>query len=311
MRKKPELLISAASIEQIQRYLNAGATAFLIGEATYGMRLPGDFTLEQIQQATQLAHHNGAKIYVAVNNVLDNHTIATLPAYLESLQTIGVDAIVFGDPAVLMTARVSAPNLALHWNAEMTSTNFATANYWGKRGATRFVLARELNMEQVLEVKANTTLAIQVHVHGLTNIYHSKRPLVENYSQFLQGKSVIDAKATGMFLIETERPLERFPIYEDMNGTHIMSSDDVCILEYLHELMAVDIDSFKIEPLLKSPEYNEIVVRAYRTAIDAYYENPDTYEFNEEWLAPVQAKQQEEVPDRELSFGFFYKEQVY
>ncbi|QHT62015.1 U32 family peptidase [Paenibacillus lycopersici] len=314
MATKPELLIDAASLADMERLIEAGADAFVIGEARYGMRLPGDFDIAGIAAAVKLAHAHRVSVYAAVNNMMDNATVDTLPEYLRALADAGVDAVVFGDPAVLMAAREAAPDMKLHWNAEMTSTNYATANYWGRRGASRVVLARELNMDQIIGVKQNTPLAVQVQVHGMTNIYHSKRPLVHNYfvHQNKDGAEenvpVHGKREDGLYLVEAERPGERFPIYEDANGTHIMSSDDLCMLENLHELMEVNIDSFRIEGLLKSITYNETVVRAYRAAIDAYMADPEGYAFNEAWLESIQALQD---PGRELSYGFFYKEQVY
>ncbi|QYR23436.1 U32 family peptidase [Paenibacillus sp. sptzw28] len=315
---KPELLTGAASINEMERLIEAGADAFIIGESRYGLRLSGDFDAAAIAQAAELAHSRNVRVYAALNNVMDNDTVKTLPDYVRQLADAGVDAIVFGDPAVLMTVRTAAPGMKLHWNAEMTSTNYETANYWGRRGATRVVLARELNMEQVIEAKAHTALEVQVQVHGLTNIYHSKRPLVHNYLEHQSqredaGDCLSDSFPRGkiedgLYLIETERPDERFPIYEDANGTHIMSSDDLCMIENLHELMEAGIDSFRIEGLLKSIEYNEMVVRSYRAAIDAYFSNPDGYSFQEKWLEDISKLQS---PDRELSYGFFYKEQVY
>src|SRR5690606_16112650 len=109
-----------------------------------------------------------------------------LPAYIQAVHSYGADAIVYGDPAVLMAVKEHAPGMKLHWNAEMTSTNYATADYWGRRGATRYVLARELNMEQIIEIKQNSKLEIQVQVHGMTAIYHSKRSLVQSYAEHQQ-----------------------------------------------------------------------------------------------------------------------------
>ncbi len=321
MVTKPELLASAATLEELERLIAAGADAFVIGEARYGMRLPGDLDTNQIAEAVKLAKPHGVKIYAAINNVMDNETVGLLSDYIRKISDAGVDGIVFGDPAVLMTVKRIAPELKMHWNAEMTSTNYGTANYWGRRGATRFVLARELNMEQVLEAREHTSLEIQVQVHGLTNIYHSKRPLVHNYMDHhekserrpIMDEGVLSNLAKGklddgLYLIETERPDERYPIYEDANGTHIMSSDDICMLENLHELMEAGIHSFKIETLLKSTVYNETVIRSYRAAIDAYAADPDGYAFKEEWLDAIVELQD---PARELSYGFFYKEQVY
>ncbi|MBD3917828.1 U32 family peptidase [Paenibacillus sp. PR3] len=310
--KKPELLVTASNLEELQRLIAAGADAVLIGDSRFGTRVPGDFTHEQMAEAVSIAKqaNRDVRIYVAMNNIVDNKMVEELPAYVTELERIGVDAVAFGDPAILMAVRANAPKLKLHWNAEMTSTNHDTANFWGRRGATRFVCARELNMEQIAGMKARTDLEVQVQVHGMTNIYHSKRSLVQSYMDFK--KLAEGANANGdeadMYLMEADRPDERYPIFEDSNGTHIMSADDLCMIENLQELMEANIDSFKIEGLMKSVDYNETVVRAYRTAIDAYCKDPEHYRFQEEWLEAIQAKQH---PDRELSYGFFYKEQVY
>lgn len=310
MNQKPELLVTAGSLAESKRLLAAGADALLVGERKFGLRLPGDMQIAEIAEAVKAAHAQGAKIYVALNNIMDNVVLDELPSYVGQLKKAKVDAIVFGDPSVLMAVKAEAPEIKLHWNAEMTSTNYVTANYWASKGASRVVLARELNMEQVIEFKQHAKLEVQVQVHGATNIYHSKRGLVQSYNAH-QGREA-DGKGfgseRGMYLIEAERQDERYPIYEDANGTHIMSSDDICMLENLHELMEAGIDSLKIEGLLKSTEYNETVVRAYRKAIDTYAADPSAYEFDEQWLDPIRELQPE---GRELSFGFFYKEQVY
>ncbi|GGG83928.1 peptidase U32 family protein [Paenibacillus radicis (ex Gao et al. 2016)] len=310
MTYKPELLTTAGSIEELKRLMDAGANAFVIGEARYGMRLGGDFDPAAIAEAVKLASPRGVNIYVSLNNLMDNSVLDSLPGYVRSLSEAGVNGIVFGDPAVLMAVRAEAPHIPLHWNAEMTSTNYRTAEYWGKRGATRFVLARELNMDQIIEMKSATKLQLEVQVHGITNIYHSKRSLVNSYLDHQQDTGRLDQldQHRGLYLTEDERPGERYPIYEDANGTHIMSSDDLCMLENVHELLEVGVDSLKIEGVMKSIEYNEAVVRAYRQAIDAYMADPEAYAFQEEWLDDIKAVQD---PNRELSYGFFYKEQVY
>jgi U32 family peptidase len=307
---KPELVVSSGSVTELKRLIEAGADAVIVGEERYGLRLPGEVKLEELQAAVGWAHERGAKVYVALNNIFDNDSLEGLSNYIKQLQQYGVDALIFGDPAVLMAVRSLSSPIKLHWNAEMTSTNYATANYWGQHGASRVVLARELNMEQVLEFKQRTELECEVQVHGITNIYHSKRELVKNYLAH-QGKESAPKDRSierGLFLIEHERRDQRYPVYEDRNGTHIMSSEDICMLENLPELMEGHIDSVKIEGLLKSTAYNEAVVRSYRAVIDAYAEDPQSYMFKQEWLDAIEQLQD---PDRELSYGFFYKEQVY
>ncbi|MEB3101990.1 peptidase U32 family protein [Ferviditalea candida] len=309
MSYRPEILVTAGSLEEVSRMVEAGADAVNIGEQKYGLRLPGDIPLEQIAQAVDIARGRQARIIVSVNQIMNNEALAELPDYLRRLEQFGVEAIVFGDPAVLVTAKKHAPGLKLHWSAEMTSTNYATANYWADKGASRAILARELNMEEVLEIKRNALVEIQVQVHGMTNIYHSKRELVKSYFEH-RGKPADRAadKERGLYLVEMERRELAFPIYEDVNGTHIMSSDDICMIEGLHELMEGRIDSFKIEGLMKTTEYNELVVRVYREAVEAYLSDPGAYRLNPEWLEQIKRLQD---PKRELTFGFYYKEQVY
>lgn len=311
MTRKPELLVPAGSLKELERYLQAGASAVLIGEAKYGMRLPGDMELPDIGEAVRIAHERGARVYVRVNNLMGNHILEDVRGYVKRLAELGVDAVEFGDPAVLQIVREEAPQLKLHWNSEMTTTNFATANYWGSKGATRVVLARELNMDELTGMHPALKIEAEVQVHGMTNIYHSKRSLVQSYMTH-QGRPVdpqSDLGLTrGLFLIEAERRDEKFPIYEDVNGTHIMSSDDICILEDLHLLMAADVDSFKIETILKPIGYNETVIASYRQAMDTYVQDPEQYELDEAWIDAIREIQD---PERELSFGFFYKEQVY
>lgn len=309
-RRKPELLIGAGSLDEISRYAAAGADAFYIGDERFGMRLTGQIGEERIGEAIALAHRLGTKAYIVCNGILHNETLPELPGFLRTVAASGADAVVFGDPAVLIAMREAGVQLPLHWNAEMTATNYRTADYWIGKGATRVFLARELNLDEVIEIRRRLKAEVQVQVHGMTNIYHSRRTLLANYWRH-QGRSAEGEQLTpdrGLYLVEQERQDETYPIFEDASGTHVMSGDDLCMLESLHELMEVGIDSFRIESMLKSADYNEAVVRSYRAAIDAYAADPDSYRFDEAWLEAIRRLQD---PKRELSFGFYYKEQVY
>lgn len=310
--KTPELLIPAGSAEQMIAYAEAGADALLVGDNRYGLRLPGNVTAEALRRTVQEAHRLGAKVYAALNHIMDNEHARTLPDYVKELAAAGVDAVMFGDPAVLVAVKEHAPQLALHWNAEMTSTNWATSSYWGRKGAKRVVAARELNMEELVEFAARLKgfMEVEVQVHGMTNIYHSKRKLLHNYTEH-RGRPSEDQSygaERGLYLVEQERQNERFPVYEDESGTHVMSSDDICMLENLPELIDGGIASFKIESLLKSEAYNIAALQSYRACIDAYCADPAGFTFDQTWLERIQAQQ---PADRELSYGFFYKVQVY
>jgi putative protease len=307
---KPELVTTAGSLEELQRVIEAGADAVIIGEQQYGMRLSGEFQLDMIEQAVYWAHDKGAKVYVSVDNIMDNETIKSLPDYLYALSRYHVDAIIFGDASVIMLHKKIHSSIALHWSTEMTATNYSTANFWADRGAIRVILPRELNMEQIIEYQRNCKIEVQVQVHGLTNIYHSRRHLVGSYleRQSIPYESSSYGIDKGLYLIEEERQDLTHPVYEDLNGTHIMSADDICMLENLPELIDSGVHSLKIEGLLKSIDYQVTVVKAYRSAIDQYVNDPSEYQENPDWLLSIQRLQD---PRRELTYGFFYKEQVY
>ncbi|MFT9848451.1 peptidase U32 family protein [Aneurinibacillus sp. REN35] len=307
--KKPELLCTAADLDELVQVIEAGADAISIGHEQYGLRVAGNFELDEIRQAVELAHARGAKVYVSVNALFHNDDLKGLPAYLKALEAAEVDGIVFGDTAVVMAARQIDLQVPLHWNAEVLTTNYETINYWGRKGATRAFVARELNMDAIVEIKENAEVEIQVQVHGITCIFHSRRDLVTNYEKFTDKEAVPASMDRKLFITEEKREDLQYPIFEDRNGTHIMSAEDICILEYLDELMDAEIDSFKIEGIMKDSEYNTKVVAIYRRAIDAYAENPD--EFQEIVGGLRQELDAIQPSSRELTTGFFFKEQVY
>ncbi|MCH1627399.1 peptidase U32 family protein [Ferdinandcohnia quinoae] len=308
--KKPELLVTPTHVNDIEHLIQAGANAFVIGEQRYGLRLAGEFNRDDIKRAVKIAHRDDAKIYVAMNAIFHNEKIEELADYILYLKENKVDAIIFGDPAVLLTAREVAPEMKLHWNTEATATNWYTCNYWGRKGAKRAVLARELNMDAIVEMKENAEVEIEVQVHGMTNMFQSKRSLIGNYFEY-QGKvlEVENRKVEkNMFLYDKERN-NKYPIFEDENGTHIMSPNDICIIDELEEMIDAEVDSFKIEGILKSMDYLVEVTKIYRKAIDLCVENRDEYEdIKDDLLAQLEELQ---PVNRPLDTGFFFKETVY
>ncbi|WP_455663336.1 peptidase U32 family protein [Pradoshia sp.] len=308
--KKPELLVTPTKIEDIEPLMKAGADAFVIGEQRYGLRLAGEFDREAVKAAIAIAHREGKKVYVAMNAIFHNEKVDELGDYLRFLDEAGADAVLFGDPAVLMAAREAAPNMPLHWNTETTATNWFTCNYWGQKGAKRAVLAREINMDAIVETKENAEVEIEVQVHGMTAMFQSKRRLIGNYFNY-QGRDmkIDDVEADGhLFLHDPERNT-KYPIFEDENGTHIMSPNDICIIDELTEMVEAGVDSFKIDGILKEPEYIIAVTKLYRKAIDLCAEDPDAYEEAKESLLEEAEKLQPE--NRMLDTGFFFKETVY
>ncbi|MBS2969793.1 U32 family peptidase [Metabacillus sp. KIGAM252] len=309
--KKPELLVTPSSLKDLEPLAEAGATAFIIGEQKFGLRLAGEFDREDFKKAVEIAHSKGVKVYAAMNAIFHNDKIGELADYMLFLKEAGADAIVFGDPAVLMIARETLPEMKLHWNTETTATNWYTCNYWGRKGAKRAVLARELNMDAIVETKENAEVEIEIQVHGMTCMFQSKRSLIGNYYLY-QGKEMEvvnkDKMDTGLLLHDKERE-NKYPVFEDENGTHIMSPNDMCIIDELPELIDAGVDSFKIDGILQKSEYVIEVTKKYRKAIDLCIEARDQYdEAKDSLLEEIEQIQPEHRP---LDTGFFFKETVY
>ncbi|OLS41599.1 peptidase U32 family protein [Bacillus sp. MRMR6] len=308
--RKTELLVTPLSLTDILPLAAAGADAFIVGEQRYGLRLAGEFNREQVAEAIELAHSQGKKVYVAMNAVFHNEKVDELTDYIAFLSNAKADAVIFGDPAVLMAAREAAPSMKLHWSTETTGTNWYTCNYWGRKGSKRAVLAREINMDAIVETRENADVEIEVQVHGMSCMFQSKRSLLGNYYEY-QGKALeIENRKQqkNMFLHDKERE-NKYPIFEDENGTHIMSPNDICIIDELQEMLEAGVDSFKIEGILKTSEYIIAVTKLYREAIDLYYEDPDLYDDKKAKL--LEAVEEIQPPNRKLDTGFFFKETVY
>lgn len=306
--KKPKLLVTPTKLEDIVPLVEAGADAFVIGEQRYGLRLAGEFKQESLADAVDIIHQHGKKVYVAVNALFHNDLLPMLREYLLFLQELDVDAVIFGDPAVLMFAREVAPKLALHWNAETTATNYFTCNYWGERGARRAILARELNLDAVLEAKENAKVEIEVQVQGMTCMFQSKRKLIDNYFNF-QGKDLVKVGSEQWtYLYDPERD-NQYPIFQDVSGTHIMSPSDICMIDELPDLVNAGIDALKVDGVLKDRQYLVAVTKLYRTAIDLLLMDVDQYH-----LAKADLYKQVEAlqpSGRPLDTGFYFKETVY
>lgn len=305
-----ELLVTPKSLSHISDLIEAGADAFVIGEEQFGLRLAGEFNREDLKAAIDLIHEHNKKAYVAVNGIFHNEHLDAVEDYMKFLHVVKPDAILFGDPAIVMYERELGNTLPLQWNQETLVTNYFQVNYWGQRGANRAVLARELSLDEVLNIKAHSDVAIEVQVHGMTCMFQSKRSLLGNYFMFqdkvmkIENREIKDA----MLLYDEERN-NKYPIFEDSNGTHIMSPNDICVIEELEELIEAGIDSFKIDGVLHSEEYITTVTKAYRQALDLYDEDVEAYEDAKFDLVDMIEEIQPE--HRPLDQGFLFKQTVY
>ena len=305
-----ELLVTPKSVNHIEALIEKGADAFVIGEQKFGLRLAGEFNREAMREAVNLAHSKDKKIYAAVNGLFHNYHLNAVESYIEFLHEINVDRIIFGDPAVIMFVKNQDNPIPLNWDAETLVTNYFQCNYWGKKGAKRAQLARELNLEEILNIKANANVEIEVQVHGMTCMFQSKRMLLGNYYTFQERQLKIERNlvADELLLYDEERD-NKYPVFEDYNGTHIMSPHDICLIEELDPLLEAGIDALKIDGVLQSEEYINVCTEQYREAIDLYNEDPEAYEDEKFMLVdPIEAIQPEHRPFDE---GFLYKQTVY
>ncbi|MFB3235902.1 U32 family peptidase [Staphylococcus pseudintermedius] len=307
-----ELLVTPKSLSHIETLIEKGADAFVFGEEKFGLRLAGEFNREEMKKAVEIIHNAGKKAYAAVNGIFHNYHIPALEDYIAFLHEIRVDRIIFGDPAVVMIVKQQENPIPLNWNAETLVTNHFQCNYWGRRGAKRAVLARELSLEEILNIKENSDVEIEVQVHGMTCMFQSKRMLLGNYYTFQDRQMKIqrnEAATDSQLLLYDEERDNKYPVFEDYNGTHIMSPNDICLIEELEPLFEAGIDSLKIDGVLQTEEYINVATEQYREAIDLYEEDPDTYEDEKFMLVdPIEAIQPEHRPFDE---GFYYKQTVY
>jgi putative protease len=284
--KKPELLAPAGSLEKCKMALRYGADAVYLGGKMFGLRaFAANLSLDEIREAVAFAHERGKKIYVTVNIVPHNADLEKLPAYLQDLQDAGVDALLVSDLGIWSIARKVIPAMPLHVSTQANTTNYAAVEAWEALGASRVVLARELSLSEIAEIARRSHIDLEVFVHGAMCISHSGRCLLSNY--FTNRDSNRGACAQicrwEFSLHEKNHPGEAFDIAEDERGTYILNSKDLCLIDYLPDLMKAGVASFKIEGRMKSIHYVSTVVSVYRKAIDACFADPDHYQVPQAW----------------------------
>ena len=303
MKKRPELLAPAGTMEKLQMALAYGADAAYLGGVQFGLRaFGGNFANEEIRAAVQLAHGAGKKVYVTVNVFPHNDDLVSLPDYLQFLAEVGADAVLVADLGVFMLVREAAPTLPVHISTQANNVNWRKVRAWQELGAARVVLARELSREEIREIRRHTSVELELFVHGAMCISYSGRCLLSSYFTGRDANRGACAQSCRWkyALVEMSRPGEYYPIAEDERGTYIMNSKDLCLLPHLDEVVRCGIDSLKIEGRMKSVHYVASVVKAYRMALDACLSgNP--YEVREEWRAEL-----EKVSHRAYTTGFFF-----
>ena len=300
---KIELLSPAGDMERLKMSVLYGADAVYLAGTDFGMRsFAGNFTPEELPKAVEFAHSHGVKVHVTVNTMPRNDEICSLPAYLEQLEDAGVDALIVADMGAFTLAGKYAPRCQRHISTQQSIANYECATAWYELGAQRVVLARELNLNEIAEIRQKTPkeLEIETFGHGAMCVSYSGRCLLSNYMTGRDSNRGACAQPCRYqyTLMEEKRPGEYFPVFEDEKGTYILNSRDMCTIDHLRELTDAGIDCIKIEGRAKSAYYAAIVTGAYRHVIDDLAAGKP--------IDPVWRDEVEKVSHRIYSTGFYF-----
>lgn len=306
LRKKPEILAPAGDFEKMKYAIAYGADAVYFAGQSFGMRAAAaNFSADELREGIAYAHARGVKCYVTVNIIPSNADLHALPGYLELLQDCGADALIVADVGVIALARRYAPRVPLHISTQTSILNYEAANFWAAQGAERIVLARELSLTEIAEIRAKTPpeLEIEAFVHGAMCISYSGRCLI---SQYMTGRDANHGACAQpcrwkYTLMEEKRPGQYFPVEEDDRGTYLYNSKDLCMIDHIPELVEAGIDSFKIEGRNKTAYYAAGITSAYRRAVDAYCAQPAGFVLPDDVHAEI-----EKVSHRNYYTGFYF-----
>lgn len=301
---KAELLLPAGDLHKLKTGLRFGADAAYLGGKEYSLRAyAGNLTLQEMAEGLAFAREYGKRVYVTVNILAHNQDLQEMPAYLESLQQMGVDGLIISDLGVMRLAKRYAPDIPITVSTQANISNYEAAAIYKELGASRLVLARELSLDDIVTIKDKVDIELEAFVHGAMCVSYSGRCLLSHY---MTGRNANQGACAHpcryqYHLLEEKRPGQYFPIEEDERGTYILNSRDLCLLPYLPQLMEAGIDAFKVEGRMKSALYVATTARVYRQAIDFYQKNPVPYNENklQEWMDELKG-----VATRPFTDGF-------
>ena len=305
--RKPELLIPASSLEVLKTAVVFGADAVYIGGEAFGLRAKAkNFSPEDMKAGIEFAHAHGVKVYVTANILAHNSDLDGAIEYFKELNELKPDALIIADPGMFMLAKEHCPGMELHISTQANNTNYQTYLFWWQQGAKRVVSARELSLAEIKEIRDHIPedMEIESFIHGAMCISYSGRCLLSNY---FTGRDANQGACTHpcrwkYAVVEETRPGEYMPVYENERGTYIFNSKDLCMIEYIPEIVAAGIDSLKIEGRMKTALYVAAVARTYRKAIDDFFTSEENYRNNMDWYRQEISK----CTYRQFTTGFYF-----
>jgi len=324
MIKKPELLSPAGNFDKMKSAILYGADAVYLAGDDFGMRAAADnFSIEELCEAVKYAHERGVRVNLTLNTMPHTDEYPKLTEFVKSIKDFGIDAVIAADLGVMALVREYMPNTEIHVSTQVSTVSAAACREWFRLGAKRVVLARELTLEEIKAIRADTPedLELEAFIHGSMCISYSGRCLLSQHfvgrdanrgkcaqpcrwNMTYEPSAIIDNRCEGMAdfeIIEEKRPDNRVPVVENERGTFFLSSKDTCMIEHIPELMESGIDSFKIEGRMKSEYYAAVVTNVYRMAIDRYLADPEGYKYDPAWLGEL-----ESVSHREYHTGYYF-----
>ena len=305
--KKVELLVPASNLEVLKTAVIYGADAVYIGGEAYGLRAKAkNFSLDDMREGITFAHERGVKVYVTANILAHNYDLDGARTYFKELKEIKPDALIISDPGMFTIAKEECPEIEIHISTQANNTNYMTYLFWHKMGAARVVSARELSLREIKEIRENIPddLEIESFIHGAMCISYSGRCLLSNY---FTGRDANHGACTHpcrwkYAVVEEQRPGEYLPVYENERGTYIFNSKDLCMIEYIPEIIDAGINSLKIEGRMKTALYVATIARTYRKALDDFAESEEKYRANMDWYRSEISK----CTYRQFTTGFYF-----
>ena len=304
--KKIELLAPAGDLERLKIAFTYGADAVYIGGEIFGMRSAAkNFTIEEMKEGVEFAHNLGKQVFVTINIIPRNEELEQLPPYLLQLQEIGVDAVIVSDAGVFSIVKKTIPNMEVHISTQASTSNSVAAKFWYEQGAQRVVTARELSFDEIRSIRDNVPedMDIEAFVHGAMCMSYSGKCVISNYTTGRDANRGACAQPCRWKydLVEENENGEYEEVIKGIDSSFFFNSKDLCMIEYIPQLIECGITSFKIEGRMKTAYYVATTVRAYRMAIDAYYEDPKNWKFNPMWLEELK-----KGSHRDYSTGFYF-----
>lgn len=308
---RPEVLAPAGTLEKLKTAIHYGADAVYIGGNAYGLRSrAGNFSYEEMQEGVRYAREHGANVYVAANMVTHEGDAKGAGDFFRTLRDIGIRAVIVSDPALIEICVTEAPGLPVHLSTQSSATNFETLEFWKNEGLERVVLAREVTMDELHQIRQHTDIEIEAFVHGAMCISYSGRCTLSNHM------SMRDANRGGCSQsCRWKYDLFDMPFGADLDKRRSlivgdkeeepfsMSAVDMSLIEHIPDFIENGVNSLKIEGRMKSIHYVSTVSNVYKAAVDSYMADPENYVCKQEWIDELW-----KVAQRELSTGFYYNE---